>query len=51
MKKVLETTLCKINYSESLQSLAKETSLLMENKILEYQSFFNIKLEEKDIGF
>ena len=47
MKKVLETTLCKINYSESLQSLAKETSLLMENKILEYQSFFNIKLEEK----
>lgn len=47
MLKVLETDLCKFNYSESLEPLVKATAILLEQKIVEYNTFFNINNTEK----
>ena len=44
--KILETKFCKINYSESLQELADTTIILLQGKIKEYESFFDITLDE-----
>ncbi|MBD9106134.1 hypothetical protein EGW03_06750 [bacterium] len=49
MSKVLETNLCKINYSNSLQELSNETVKLLQDKIIEYKELFNIELDEKII--
>jgi len=49
MRKVLETNLCKINYSESLEDLAQATLSLLEKKIIEYNTFFDISIQEKII--
>ena len=49
MKKNLETSLCKINYSESLEDLAQATILLLDKKIIEYNTFFDISIHEKII--
>lgn len=46
MRKILETTHVKLNYSESLEDLAQATIPLLEQKIEEYKLFFNIS----DIG-
>ena len=43
---VLETNLCKINYSESLKELAEATIQLLEGKIIEYKLFFDISTNE-----
>ena len=40
MAKNLETNLCKINYSESLEDLAQATISLLNEKIIEYNTFF-----------
>ena len=47
MRKVLETNLCKINYSESLEDLAQATLSLLDKKIIEYSIFFCLNIEEK----
>ena len=47
MRKVLETNLCKINYSESLEDLAQATLSLLDKKIIEYSIFFCVNIEEK----
>lgn len=47
MKKVLETNLCKINYSESLEKLAEATVQLLEQKIIEYKLFFDLSTSEQ----
>lgn len=47
MRKVIETNLCKINYSESLEELAEATVQLLDKKITEYSLFFNISLSEQ----
>lgn len=47
MRKVLETNLCKINYSESLEDLAQATLSLLDKKIIEYSIFFGVNIEEK----
>ncbi len=47
MRKVLETNLCKINYSESLEDLAQATLSLVDKKIIEYSIFFGVNIEEK----
>ena len=39
MRKVLETNLYKINYSESLEDLAQATLSLLDKKIIEYSIF------------
>ena len=49
MQKILETDLCKIYYSESLQKLATATVPLLEQKIIEYNSFFGVSSTEKII--
>lgn len=49
MSKILETNLCKINYSDSLQELANATLILLQNKIIEYRKFFNIEFDEQII--
>ena len=49
MRKVLETNLCKINYSDSLEDLAQATLSLLEKKIIEYNTFFDISIQEKII--
>ena len=46
MKK-LETDLCKINYSDSLENLAEATVPLLNQKILEYKLFFDISNNEQ----
>ena len=48
MKK-LETDLCKINYSDSLENLAEATVPILNQKILEYKLFFNISNNEQII--
>ena len=48
MKK-LETNLCKINYSESLEDLAKATVSLLNQKIKEFNLFFDISNNEQII--
>ena len=50
MAKNLETNLCKINYSESLEDLAQATIELLDKKIIEYNTFFDISIQEKIIG-
>lgn len=40
MRKVLETNLCKINYSESLEDLAQATLSLLEKKDYRIQYLF-----------
>ncbi len=47
MRKVLETNLCKINYSESLEKLAEATVQLLEQKIIEYKLFFDLSTSEQ----
>ena len=49
MSKKLESKICKINYPESLSSLALKTLEILEKKIDEYQEFFGIKLDEQFI--
>ena len=49
MQKVLETNLCIIYYSDSLQKLADATINLLKNKIKRYKIFFGIDLYEKII--
>ena len=46
MPKVLETNLCKINYSQSLEDLAQATVSLLDQKIEEYKLFFGISIDE-----
>ena len=47
MRKVLETNLCKINYSESLEDLAQATLSLVDKKIIEYSIFLGVNIDEK----
>ncbi len=47
MKKILETNLCKINYSDSLENLAEATASLLNQKIEEYKLFFNFSSNEQ----
>ncbi len=47
MRKVLETNLCKINYSESLEDLAEATVQLLDKKIIEYRLFFESPISEQ----
>ena len=47
MGKKLETSLCKINYSESLEDLANATVTLLNQKIKEYNLFFDISNNEQ----
>lgn len=47
MRKVLETSLCKINYSESLEDLAEATVSLLNQKIKEFKLFFDITNDEQ----
>ena len=49
MEKMLETRLCRINYSESLEDLAHATISLLDKKIIEYNTFFDITIQEKII--
>lgn len=49
MAKNLETSLCKINYSESLEDLAQATISLLDKKIIEYNTFFDISIQEQII--
>ena len=49
MAKNLETNLCKINYSESLEDLAQATIELLDKKIIEYNTFFDISIQKKII--
>ena len=49
MTKNLETSLCKINYSESLEDLAQATISLLDKKIIEYNTFFDISIQEQII--
>ena len=44
---MLETRLCRINYSESLEDLAHATISLLDKKIIEYDIFFDITIQEK----
>ena len=46
MKK-LETSLCQINYSESLENLAEATVSLLDQKIKEFKLFFDISNNEQ----
>ena len=47
MRKVLETNLCKINYSESLEKLAEATVQLLNKKIIKYRLFFESPISEQ----
>ena len=49
MQKILETDLCKINFSNTLQDLANATSELLQKKIIEYKKLFDIKFDDKII--
>lgn len=49
MGKILETSLCRINYSESLEDLAQATISVLNKKIIEYNTFFGITIQEKII--
>ena len=46
MRKVLETNLCKINYSDSLEDLVQATIPLLDKKIIEYSTFFGVNIQE-----
>ncbi len=45
MRKILETNLCKINYSDSLENLVKETMPILNQKAMEYKMLFGISNE------
>lgn len=47
MRKILETNLCKINYSDSLEDLAEATVQLLNKKIIEYRLFFESSISEQ----
>lgn len=47
MRKVLETSLCKINYSDSLEDLVQATIPLLDKKVIEYSTFFGVNIQEK----
>ena len=47
--KKVETNLCKINYSESLENLAEATVSLLNQKIKEFNLFFDISNNEQII--
>ena len=47
MRKVLEASLCKINYSDSLEDLVQSTIPLLDKKIIEYSTFFGINIQKK----
>ena len=47
VRKVLETNLCKINYSDSLEELAEATVQLLDKKIIEYRLFFELPIIEQ----
>lgn len=47
MQKIIETNLCKINYSDSLQELASVTIKLLQSKIDEYKILFNTQFDEQ----
>ena len=47
MRKLIETSLCKINYSDSLENLAKATVSLLNQKIKEFKLFFDISNNEQ----
>ena len=49
MAKILETNLCRINYSDSLEELSNATVKLLQNKIVEYKKLFNIEFDEQII--
>lgn len=49
MRKILETNLCKINYSDSLEDLAEATVQLLDKKIIEYRLFFGSPISEQII--
>lgn len=46
MKKIIETNNCIINYSDSLEELAKETIIILDKKINEYKKFFQKDFKE-----
>ena len=47
MQKIIETNICKINYSDSLQELAESTIQLLQTKIVEYKKMFNMQFDEQ----
>lgn len=47
VRKILETNLCKINYSDSLEDLAEATVQLLNKKIIEYSLFFESPISEQ----
>ena len=49
MSKTLETNLCKINYSDSLEELSNATVKLLQDKIVEYKKLFSIEFDEQII--
>lgn len=50
MRKILETSLCRINYSESLEDLAEATVQLLYKKIIEYRLFFELSISGQIIA-
>ena len=46
MNRILKTNNCIINYSNTLEKLAKETINILDKKINEYKEIFNIELDE-----
>lgn len=44
MAKILETNLCRINYSDSLEELSNATVKLLQNKIVEYKKLLILNL-------
>ena len=49
MSKILETNLCRIDYSDSLEELSNATVKLLQNKIVEYKKLFNVEFNEQII--
>ena len=47
MQKIIESNICRINYSDSLQELAESTIKLLQIKIDEYKKLFNIQFDEQ----
>ena len=47
MQKIIETNICRVNYSDSLQELAESTIKLLQTKIVEYKELFNIQFDEQ----
>lgn len=47
MRKTLKTNLCEINYSDSLEDLVQATIPLLNKKVVEYNTFFNVSNKER----